>query len=291
MLNKEKHLTQEKHADQSTDQLVSYRSMIREAYRRAKAKSPAYSQRLFAQKLGMSPAALSRVLKGEKGISSTLALLIAQKLELSKQETENFVLLVQYEGAKKPSIKRLLLDRIQSKTSTQKIFDLELDRFELISDWENVAVLESLQIVHLGGDPKKIAQHLGLSKVDVASVLDRLERLGLVIRNSEKNTFQKTNDILRIQSQNRSAAITEYYRQVTEKSLETLNTQDPETRVSGAQCFALDPNQIEQARKLTFEYLDSLQRLADQGKSRTEVYQAVAHLFKFNPKPPHQESI
>ena len=50
----------------------------------------------------------------------------------------------------------------------------------------------------------------------------------------------------------------------------------------GAQVFAFDPEQLEEVRKLTDDYLNSLNELAAKGENKTEVYQAITNIFRLS---------
>jgi hypothetical protein len=73
-----------------------------------------------------------------------------------------------------------------------------------------------------------------------------------------------------------------YYESIHAKSVESVHAQTPKEKIIGSQVITFDPSQMEEVRKLTDKFLNSLEHLASKGKKRTEVYQAIFNFFKLN---------
>ena len=56
--------------------------------------------------------------------------------------------------------------------------------------------------------------------------------------------------------------------------------QTPKEKVSAAETFTFDTDQLEEVRKLTDEYLDKLVELSRQGKNKTQTYQTLLNIFR-----------
>lgn len=252
-------------------------------------KNAGYSLRAFAKKLGLSPGALSLILNRKKKLSVERAHEVAQALELDTEAIEYFTTLVQMEGAKSETLKIQFLEKVKSlnpninASKNLKQTLLSLEHFKLIADWFGLAILELVSGAEGEWNTKTISKKMGLSKIDVEIVLERLLKLELIEENKD-GSLKRVIDSLMIESQVPNAAIRKYYQGVHAESLKSLENQSPEEKVIGAQVFAFDPSQIEEVRKLTDEYLKNLNSLAAEGKNRTEVYQAITNVFRVSHK-------
>ena len=246
--------------------------------------NPRYSLRAFAKKLGITPGGLSQILARKKRLSLSRAHEVAQRLELSEIEKEHFLLLVQLETAKSTQSKALIYEKIKLNTpSGAPAFNLSLEHFRMISDWYGLAILE--MITHFAGNwpAVKIAEFLTIPKVDVEVMLERLVRLELIEKT--KTGYARCCDRLLVHSATHSEAIRNYYHGVYARADQSVDTQTAQEKVAGAEVFAFDPSQLEEVKKMNDAFLDSLLKLARQGKQRTEIYQVVTNIFRLNPKP------
>ena len=82
----------------------NYRSFLKDILSGKQNKSPGFSMRAFALKIGLSQSTLSQVLSGKKNLSWESALRIAEKLKFSPIDTEYLALLVRLETAKDPGL-------------------------------------------------------------------------------------------------------------------------------------------------------------------------------------------
>lgn len=255
---------------------------------KAKSKTnPSYSLRAFAKKLDLSPGALSLILNKKKNLSVARAYEVAQFLELDTNETEYFTALIQLESAKSETLRLQILEKIKnlnpnikhSKNLKQTI--LTLEHFKLISEWYGLAILELISGIEKDWTSKDIAKKLSLSKLDVDLTLERLIKLEL-IEETNNGIYKRVAETLMIESQIPSDAIRKYYEGVHEKSRLSIREQRPNEKVIGAQVFSFDLEQLEDVRKLTDDYLNALNELAALGKNKTEVYQAIANVFRLS---------
>lgn len=244
-----------------------------------------YSLRAFAKKLGLSPGGLSLILNKKKKLSVERAYEVAMGLELKKEEAEYFLALIQLEAAKSSALRMQYLERLKSlnphfnEGSIFKQSLLTLEHFKLISEWYGLAILELITELKGNWDAKSIAKKMGLSKIEVEVVVERLLKLEL-IQEKDVGGYERVVETLLVESPLANDALRSYYEGVHEESRKSIRAQSPAEKVIGAQVFAFDVAQLEDVRKLTNDYLDQLNDLAARGNNKTEVYQAIANVFK-----------
>lgn len=247
--------------------------------------NPSYSLRAFAKKLGLSAGAMSLILNRKKKLSLERACELAKALDLDEKESEYFLALIQFEGAKSQDLQIQFLEKLKklnpqfSPTHNLKQTMLSLEHFRLIANWYGFAILELISIPNTSWTVKDIAQKFAIPKIEVEVTLERLEKLELIEKNAQ-GYFQRAVDSVMINSALPSETIQKYYLDIHEESKKSIKEQTPQDKVIGTQVFSLDVEQLEEVRVLTENYLNSLNELAARGKNKTEIYQAITNVFK-----------
>lgn len=144
--------------------------------------NPAYSLRAFAKDLGVAPSTLSEVISGTKGISQAMSRQLMKRLQLSPEEAGFFQLLAD------PGIKRASSKIEQAKQAllavrNRKVLSLEV--FQVIAEWQHMAILEAIKKSEWRKDLHQIAGRLGISPTLMTESLRRLRKLGFINANNE----------------------------------------------------------------------------------------------------------
>ena len=132
-------------------------------FREGQLRNTSYSQRAFAQKLGVSSGALSEIMKGKRSMSPRLKKKISAVLQLSPNEQIDF-----FDEDLPGNLKPV----------RHEYFRLSVDQFHLISDWWHFAILNLVKTKGFKSDHKWIAERLGLSTKIISEAWDRLFRIG-----------------------------------------------------------------------------------------------------------------
>ena len=253
-----------------------------------KAKAnPSYSMRAFAKKLELSAGGLSLILARKKRLSAERAAEVARALELEESEAEYFTLLTQLATAKSAAYRTQILEKVfairaaKGRKDRDETAVLSVDQFRLISEWYGLACLELVTCVSnkQGWSSRQIAERLGITPAEADATIERLKRLGLIAEPSAGN-FLRIQPTIAVSSEIPNEAIRSYYEAVHQRSQESIRSQGPDTKAVGAQVFAFDPADLPQIKRLMDEYLLALNRVASKGANRTEIYQAVANVFR-----------
>lgn len=140
-------------------------------FKESQLKNPAWSQRAFAKKLGVSSGALSEMMKGKRSISPKMKTKIASVLQLSPLEQLEFF---------EETLPQAL------KPQKQDYYKLTTDQFHLISDWWHFAILNLVKTKGFKANNRWIAERLGLTEKIVFEAWERLFRLGHLKRENGK---------------------------------------------------------------------------------------------------------
>jgi uncharacterized protein (TIGR02147 family) len=263
---------------------IDYRKYLKAAYVERSSKNDRYSLRAFARHLGLSPAAVTRIFKGEKSLSVKRAVTIAQKLHLDRVETEYFCLLVQLAQTEDPELQSTLYERLNALRPEAPIHDLSVDLFRTIADWYHLAILELTGVDGFEFTVSNVARYLGIGVMDAEVAIDRLKRLELIELETGTNRVVKTKNRLLVSSAIPNGAMRKHYRQMLEKAMESIETQGPDEKVIATETFAFDRESIEEAKKLTDRYLDQLVKLSEGSRNKKDLYQACIQVFRLSAK-------
>lgn len=188
-------------------------------------RRPHYSLRAFARDLQMSPAALSDFLGGKAGLSRERSLAVAKRLNLSVDHVDHFCDLVGAKHARSKEERSVLRLRARHRVRARSS-ELALDHFQTISEWHHLALLELVNLDTKYHSVPAAARALGIKPSVAKAAAERLERLGLLVREG-KGRWRTASPSTTVGNQvTPSAAIRSFHRQVLERALIALDEQD-----------------------------------------------------------------
>lgn len=236
-------------------------AILLKKYREAKAKNPRWSQRAYAQYLGLSPGAISEILRGRRAMSLKLKKKISSKITLSPQEKFDFF--------SAPGSSESQQDPISYHT-------LEEDEFLLISDWWHYAILNLLQVRDFKPSPLWIANRLGLTPKVALQSWERLFRLrhllfenGQVVRKYPR--LQTSDGLL-------SVPVQKSHIQDTNLISHALQTVPPNERDNTSVTFVMKKQDMQKAKEMIRLFQDQFAQTFHT-KSGDEVYKMSIALF------------
>ncbi len=231
---------------------LNYRNVLRNEFERRHRLQAGYSLRRYARDLGVSPAQLSQVLNGKRGLSERAAGRMAEAMGYTKREVDLFRDLVTSAEHRNEARRQAAMTRVQAQAAQSAYKPLELDAFQMISDWYHMAILQLISIKGFRPDPVWIAARLGIGVIEASSALQRLTRLGFIsIRGGTqvqvKEPSLATPDVP-------SEAIRTFHRQIMEKALAALETQPTHERDFGSILMSVRREDIPEAKKWLQEF-------------------------------------
>jgi uncharacterized protein (TIGR02147 family) len=268
-----------------TTNFRDYREVLKDALLKRQQRNPHYSLRAFARDLNCTYSSVAEVLAKRKGLSTTRAKKIVERLDFSAAEQELFLLSVQKLHARSPherkSASRELRQKIKS-TSTM----LSDDHFRLVADWSNYALLEFLAWPeHQSLDRGEIAERMNLPKSLVNDHIDRLLRLNLL----QQEKVNGVTKLLPSESESwavenvSSAARREHHRQLLEKAKESLDLQAATTREFQSIVFSGSMSELAEFKTTLREFVEAWME-SREGKVGPDVFSLGLQLF-----PLHQD--
>jgi uncharacterized protein (TIGR02147 family) len=267
------------------DDRHDYRSQLQSELRRRQVVNPRFSMRAFARTLGLSPAFLSKLLRGQKGLSTRNALAIADRLGYSDDETARFCQLVQLSAIRDSRLRDRIEAGSEGGRDRHDFVPLGLDEFHSIADWHHYAILELLETRDARSEAGWIAARLGIRRDEAESALERLTRLGLIVE--RRGRLVKAERYVATPSEIPSGALREFHTQQLELAKRALGERAIGERDITGVTIAIDPAKLEEAKAEVRRFRRRLARLLD-GSGPTEVYHLAIQLYPLSRPAPEK---
>lgn len=252
------------------------KDFLRRIVERRRQLKSAYSLRAFARDLGMSHSHLSRILNGKKPVAYHQAIRLAKVLEFAPEERQHFLDSVNEQIARSPSKKR--------HRRPPSVARLKTDQFRIISDWYHTAILELMLLPRFQPSFSWIARALGISAQEAEQAVERLVRLGLVVK-SEHGWRRQTNHLI-IPTAVSIDAIRKFHEQMIRKALRQLEPgaegEFGQRDITGT-TMALDPSKLAEAKRRLKRFRTRLMQFVGED-SPGAVYQLNIQFFPLVPQ-------
>ena len=233
------------------------KTIIAEELARVQAKNPSYSLRSYAKKLGISPAALSEIMRGRRPLTRKAARKILERLCVHPQKAEKLL-------AK--------TDHVDQKEFTK----INMDYFNVISDWYYLAILSLAETEGFCDEPEWVAERLNIRKRDAKSAFARLERLGLMER--REGGLCPTGLQYETSQGIANPAIRKNHFQNLELARKSLEGDPLDERDFSAITMVVDPERLPEAKKRLKEFRREFCSHMESGRKR-EVYRLCLQFF------------
>ncbi|MBO9665999.1 MAG: TIGR02147 family protein [Bdellovibrio sp.] len=245
----------------SHSNLTSQQILARELEIRIQ-RNPRYSLRQFAKSLGMSHTVLSLVLSGKRPLSTNAAIKITEKLALSPEEVQ--VLMNSHP-------KKQIQKKIESYTS------VDLETFELISNWIHYAILSLFETADAVFDHVWVANRLNISKADAKDALARLVKLELLAETNGR--WRQTGKSIKVENTISTAFTRNFHRQLLDKALHSLDNDPIETRNFSSMTMAIDPKHMDYAIERIRDFRRQLTAELEAKGAPQEVYNLTVQMY------------
>ncbi len=267
-------------------EFLDYRAYLRAYYKAAKENVSAFSYRYFARRAGLSsPSFLRHVMRGERNIGTTTKN-FTDALELNEEETQFFILLVDFDQAETEREADQAFEKLAANRRFRNARRLSQAMFEYLSHWYYPAIREMVARVDFQEDSAWIASQLMPSikpeeaEVAISTLLD----LGLVER-SDDGRLRRGESSVTTGHEVRSLAIANYHRQMLERAGESIELIPREYRDLGAMTVCISPATIREVKQRVHTFRELLFEICESDDSPQVVFQINTQIFPLSALP------
>lgn len=235
--------------------------------------NPNYSLRAYAKYLGISVSILSRLLNAKMPMTLKLLERISIPLAISPEEFELYE--CEISDRKSGQSREYIIE------SNQRL--LSMDEFNVIQDWYNFAILEMVRLDNFEPCKKWIAKKISITESDAELALDRLIRLGLLIKN-EDGSLVKSSDVVSLLPTTLSTiAMRERQKQILNRSINTLDSVEFSKRDQSAITLCIDSELLPEIKMKIKKMRRTLANyITKNNKKRDQVYELSVSFFPWS---------
>lgn len=155
----------EKPTQKKVFEYLDYREFLKDYYTQKKAANPAFSLRVFSDKIGFKAKDfISRVMNGEKNLSDQSIPKVASGLKLSKHETEFFIALVKFNQAETMEDRNAAFEEIQAVLKVVRFAEkqhlLGHCQYMVYSHWRHLTIRSLIGMYGFDGDYDALAKQV-----------------------------------------------------------------------------------------------------------------------------------
>jgi len=256
---------------------LDYRSYLRDRIE-ALRKEEKYSARKFAASVGFkSPTTLGQIISGRRNVSKDALKKIAKGLQLGPKEAQFLAHLVDFTQAKTMEEKNSSYQEILKFHNFRKTHHLAQAQYELFSNSYMVFLLEALNGEFSKKSVAAMAAALQVSANDIKEALQRLEDLGLIIK--EGIGWRRVNDAMETSDETHSINIRNFHKEMLRASGEAIDRINSDKRTLGALCISLKEKNFVEIRDKFNQFMADLAASYGGDKSPDAVYQINFQIF------------
>ncbi len=250
-----------------TDQ-IALQTKLRSHFLSLQQKNPSFSLRAFAQKLKLSPSALSEILNGKRKVSRQLAEKILSQMGTDPGEQSKILSL--FQKTSRPEF--------QDEAEGRKYLELKSDQFQLISKWHHFAILSLVETNGFQANALWIAKRLGIKLLEAEQALERLERMGFIQWSRGQKKIKLLHAQLNTTNEVADPAIRQSHFEDLHLSTRALEQVDIKDRDFSSLTIAIDKSKLPEAKKMIREFQDRLSAFLETG-TQDEVYKLNFHVL------------
>lgn len=227
----------------------SYRYWLQQEFIRKTALNPRFSIRSFSKQLGLNSGTLSQILSGKRPITAKLIQSIEPKIGLPPQ----------------------------FNLSGDAYSIIDQDSLTILTHWYHYAILELTLTKGFKSDSTWISKKLDIPKAEVDYAIERLLRVGLLLKKKEKLVKSQT-FLTNYKGSQTSQAHKEYQRQLIQKALIAIDECSQEEKDITSITIAANSKKIESAKEKIKQFRRELATYLEDSQGDS-VYQLTIQLF------------
>ena len=243
-------------------------------------RNSAYSLRAFARDLGTSPAVMSLILQGKRAVTAEKAVVWADQLKMSgdKRAILLSAIAADLEVRTDPTQRRT-----RAMEEKMDYVKLQVDQFSLVSDWWHFGLMNLVKLKDFQSDSQWMATRLGIGLDVCLEALERLERLGLMSK--ESGIWTRTSRPVETPTDLPSEAIRSFHRQNIRRALSSIDEVEVSERDITSIMVATSQERLEEAKKRIRLFRKELAAYLEEGEAEV-VYSLNVQLFPQTNRPP-----
>ena len=264
---------------------LDYREFLKDYYNSKKEANPAFSLRVFSDKIGFKAKDfISRVMNGDKNLSNQSIPKVASGLRLGKHETEFFIGLVKFNQAETTEERNAAFEEMQAALKVVRFAEkqhiLGHAQYMVYSHWRHLTIRSLIGLFGFDGDYETLAKqvHPKITAEEAKKSVKLLEECELIKKN-EKGNYVLTENAITTGDRTSKLALRGFHQQCLKLAADSIDRDPPGSRHISGLTLGISQEGYERIVERINAFRKEIALIAEEDKNSDKVFQLQFALF------------
>lgn len=264
---------------------LDYREFLKDYYNSKKEANPAFSLRVFSDKIGFKAKDfISRVMNGDKNLSNQSIPKVASGLRLGKHETEFFIGLVKFNQAETTEERNAAFEEMQAALKVVRFAEkqhiLGHAQYMVYSHWRHLTIRSLIGLFGFDGDYEALAKqvHPKVTAEEAKKSVKLLEECELIKKN-EKGNYVLTENAITTGDRTSKLALRGFHQQCLKLAADSIDRDPPGSRHISGLTLGISQEGYERIVERINAFRKEIALIAEEDKNSDKVFQLQFALF------------
>ncbi len=259
---------------------TNFRDYLKIYLTEAKKRTPGFSHRFLAQKLGLStPNLILLIIQGRRNLTPTVRFKLSELLKHTKKESQYFEHMVYFMQAKTHDERNAHYAAMLELKHNVKTATLEKQQYEYYNNWYNPVIRELVVAPGFSGDFKALAKNTSppITQEQARRSIELLLELGLIKKNGKR--YEQIDPLVSTGPIVDSIAVANFHRKTAQLAVESFDRHTRQERTITSCTTTLSEEHFQMLKREIADLRKRALELAVDPDTSNRVYQLNIHLF------------
>ena len=264
---------------------LDYREFLKDYYNAKKQANPAFSLRVFSDKIGFKAKDfISRVMNGEKNLSGQSIPKVANGLRLGKHETEFFIGLVKFNQAETTEERNAAFEEMQAALKVVRFAEkqhlLGHAQYMVYSHWRHLTIRSLIGMFGFDGDYEALARqvHPRITAEEAKQSVKLLEEC-MLIKKGKNGKYTLTENAITTGDRTSKLALRGYHQHCLKLAADSIDRDPPGNRHISGLTLGISQEGYERIVERINAFRKEIALIAEEDEESDKVFQLQFALF------------
>ncbi len=275
----------EKKPSKKIFEYLDYREFLKDYYNAKKEANPAFSLRVFSDKIGFKAKDfISRVMNGDKNLSSQSIPKVASGLRLGKHETEFFIALVKFNQAETTEERNGAFEEMQAVLKVVRFAEkqhlLGHAQYMVYSHWRHLTIRSLIGMYGFDGDYEALARrvHPRITAEEAKASVKLLEDC-MLIKKGKYGKYVLTENAITTGDRTSKLALRGFHQDCLKLAADSIDRDPPGTRHISGLTLGISQEGYERIVERINAFRKEIALIAEEDENSDKVFQLQFALF------------
>ena len=266
-------------------EFLDYREFLKDYYNTRKEANPAFSLRVFSDRIGFKAKDfISRVMNGEKKLSTQSIPKVANGLRLGKHETEFFTALVKFNQAETTEERNVAFEEMQAVLKVVRFAEkqhlLGHTQYMVYSHWRHLTIRSLIGMYGFDGDYEALAKqvHPHITADEAKKSVKLLEDCQL-IKKGKDGKYVLTDNAITTGDRTSRLALRGFHQHCLKLAADSIDRDPPGSRHISGLTLGISQEGYERIVERINAFRKEIALIAEEDESADKVFQLQFALF------------